>query len=379
MRWKSIFALAVIALMGLVAFSLTLKNKVKASTKEETNGEELLLLQTPGKVGIGQIVRSKVLLLRQDGRPIQAQPVIFSANGGNFISDTLAYTNNWGEVYFDWQAPLTPGTFSLQAHYFGPEGQIVVGETSIEVLETPPSHQILVDYAPERMPIKASEDEFVSFSVRIVDQQGNPVVGETINLQTNLGQFRLEKVEPVPVEVEKWVEVEEKETSVFVPQKTTVIQDKPVVTYSQEVNLVTDNYGTAWVALYPPDQPGVATIRVSTSQQEITLFCIFTTFEGLHLTSDSFCAVGNYGAQIIARLYDDAGNPISGQVVTFQTTLGQLSSSQAITNENGEAVVTLFGTGIEGTAVVTASALNYTEKIHVEIFHQIGTYNPSGR
>lgn len=97
MRWKSIFALAAIALMGLVAFSLTLKNKVKASPKEDTNGEELLLLQTPRKVGIGQIVRPKALLLRQDGRPIQAQPVIFSANGGNFISGTFAYTNNWGE------------------------------------------------------------------------------------------------------------------------------------------------------------------------------------------------------------------------------------------------------------------------------------------
>ncbi|MCS7192885.1 MAG: Ig-like domain-containing protein [Armatimonadetes bacterium] len=251
-------------------------------------------------------------------------------------------------------------------------------------METPPSHQILIDYAPERMSIEASEDEFVSFSIRLLDQRGNPIVGETINLQTNLGQFRVEKVKPIPVEVEKWVEVEEKETSVFVPQKATVIQDRIVVTYSQEVNLVTDNYGTARVALLPPDQPGVATIgvatiEVSTSQQEITLFYVFATLEGLHLTSDSFCAVGDYGAQIIARLYDAAGKPVSGQVVTFQTTLGQLSSLQATTDEKGEAVVTLFGTGVEGTAVVTASALGYTDKIYVDIFRQLGTYNPSGR
>lgn len=379
MKRKSALVLWAIALVGLTAFLLKQYGGAGTSRVSETptgeaiNSEEMLLLEVPRKVGVGQIVNLRALLLRRNGRPLQVQPVVFSANGGEFVSGSSAYTDNWGEVYAYWKAPLTSGTFTLQVHYFGPEGQAISGEAQVEVLETPPSHQILVDYAPTRMVLGASEDEFVSFSIRLVDQQGNPVAGGTVNLRTNLGQFRIEKVESRPTEVERWVEIEGEETSVFVPQKVTVMQDTLVVTSSQEVNLVTDDYGSAWVALYPPDQPGVATINVSTSQQAITVFCVFTTPEGLHLTSDSFCAVGNDGAQIIARLYDAAGNPISGQVVTFHTTLGQLSSSQAITDENGEAVVTLFGSGTEGTAVVTASALGYTDKIYVDIFHQLGS------
>ncbi len=262
-------------------------------------------------------------------------------------STHTCYTDGFGEAEVIWHAPQTPGLARITAWYFGPEeGQVYSLETVVEVSDDPNLHRITLDCLPARMTLGtsehaienlgAAEDEFVRLFVQVNDPQGSPIAGETVHLQTTLGELGQYSVESVGGE------------------------DRLVLNKSAQFSLVTDEQGWGEVLLFPPSSPGIAVITAKTSRGQARLFYVFTLAEGLHLTSDSYVAVGDHGALIIARLYDASGQPIAGQTVTFQTTLGQLSSTQAITDENGEASVSLTSGGVEGTAIVTAFAMGYS-------------------
>lgn len=151
--------------------------------------------------------------------------------------------------------------------------------------------------------------------------------------------------------------------------------DRLVVSRSSQISLVTNELGEAEALLVPPSSPGISTIIATTSDGQARTTYMFGSIEGLHLTSDSYAAVGDNGALIVAKLYNALGEPIVGQAVTFRTNLGQLSSTQAVTDENGEASVILTAGGDEGTAVVTASALGYSAKICVDVFSDLHSHN----
>ena len=328
--------------------------------------EQPMHLQAPSVVPPGASVPIRIILLNENFRAIAMQPIFLTCEGGSFewaavlnesgeIEEVLhapyttAYINEVGEVEGEaevtWHAPSTPGPVKITAWYFGPEeGQVYSQETTIWVSDDPNLHQVTLFCAPQWMVLGASEDEFVRVFVKVTDAQGNPVSGEIVGLQTTLGEFE----ERFVVNVDGW--------------------DRLITRRSPQISLTTDEFGKAEAILLPPSSPGIATITATTSNGQAKMTYVFSSIEGLHLTSDSYAAVGNEGALIIARLYNSYGEPIAGQVVTFQTTLGQLSSTQAVTDEKGEASVVLIGDGTEGTAVVTASALGYSDKIYVNVF-----------
>lgn len=376
-----IFLVVALALTGLFGAG-TSKGKVipepwetavpqeEAVVSQETVldlSQPLKCLQAPSSVAVGESVPIKALLLDENLRPIVLQPVLFTCDFGSFESSVLIlgdsqitfyseqvtiYTNGFGEAEVFWRAPQTPGLAKVTVWYFGPEeGQVCSLEAMIEVSDAPDLHRVSLDCVPARMTLENSEDEFVQLFVEVTDRQGNPIAGEPVLLQTTLGELGQYVVENVDGE------------------------GKLLLKKSNPFLLVTDEDGREEVLLFPPPSPGIATITATTSNGQARVSYLFTSAEGLHLTSDSYAAVGDDGALIIARLYDASGKPIAGQVVTFQTTLGQLSATQAVTDENGEASVVLTGNGVEGTAVVTATALGYSAKIYVDVFNESSDYS----
>jgi hypothetical protein len=328
--------------------------------------QPLKCLQAPPSVAVGESVPIKALLLDENLRPIVMQPVLFTCDSGSFEFPVLVdsqityhsgaqftgYTDGFGEAEVFWRAPQTPGLAKVTVWYFGPEeGQICSLEAMIEVSDDPDLHRVSLECVPARMTLENSEDEFVGLVVEVTDRQGSPIAGEPVLLQTTLGELGQYVVENVKGE------------------------GKLLLKKSNPFLLVTDEDGREEVLLFPPPSPGIATITATTSNGQARVFYLFTSAEGLHLTSDSYAAVGDDGALIIARLDDASGKPIAGQVVTFQTTLGQLSATQAVTDENGEAPVVLTGNGVEGTAVVTATALGYSARIYVDVFNESSDYS----
>lgn len=68
---------------------------------------------------------------------------------------------------------------------------------------------------------------------------------------------------------------------------------------------------------------------------------------------------------VFADITDTDGNPVSGQQVSFSTSLGSLSDSMATTNSNGRASVTLTASQNLGTAVVTMSAEGFSDSVTI--------------
>mgnify|MGYP001626254587 CR=1 FL=1 len=335
------------------------------------NSEQMLCLEAPSVVLTGATVPIKVTLLDENLRPIAMQPIVLTCESGSFESAVIFnefgeieqvlydpqvtdFTNSLGEVEVVWHAPSEAGLAKITAWYFGPEeGQVYSQETHVWVTEDPNLHQITIFCVPARMVLgdKEQEDKFVLLSIKVSDAHGNPISGETVYLQTTLGQFE---------------------------QQFVVDEDgygRLVVSRSSQISLVTHESGEVVAVLVPPPSPGIATITATTSNGQARTTYVFGSIEGLHLTSDSYAAVGDNGALIIAKLYNALGEPIVGQTVTFQTNLGQLSNIQAVTDENGEASVILTAGGDEGTAVVTASALGYSAKIYVDVFGDLHSHN----
>jgi len=380
MKWRHLALLVGTVLLVSLFAAKAIKGMVREEALEVMLASEeaialdqpLKFLQAPLTVTTGERVPITATLLDANLRPIVLQPIVFTCDSGSF-EDAVLYTDDFsepaivfysqtttcltdgfGEATVFWHAPPTAGPAKITVWYFGPEeGQVYSLETTVEVSDDPNLHRITLDYTQRRMVLGDPEEEenCIRLFVQVTDRQGNPVRETTVHLQTTLGELG-------HYSVEDWGG-----------------EGHLVLYKGTQFSVVTDENGWAEVLLFPPASPGIAVITAITSHGQARLFCIFPSIEGLHLTSDSYAAVGQHGAQIIARLYDASGQPIVGQVVTFQTTLGQLSAHQAVTDENGEASVWLISDGTEGTAVVTASAAGYSAKIYVRVFNDGDNYS----
>jgi hypothetical protein len=69
----------------------------------------------------------------------------------------------------------------------------------------------------------------------------------------------------------------------------------------------------------------------------------------------SLYADGHSTAQVVARVVSSSGMPLSGQVITFTTTLGSLSLHGATTDDQGETATVLRAGTTPGEALITAS------------------------
>ncbi|MCL6623438.1 MAG: Ig-like domain-containing protein [Fimbriimonadales bacterium] len=367
--------IAIIAILAAILFPIfaQAREKAKASRQSQIH----LFLDAPSVVRPGERVEFVVFLLNENLHCIREYPIFLTCDGGNFISgvrhnDEGEEVEVWyssqmevalsdGGVYggiWKWRAPSTPGWVRMTAQYVDPEGgQVVSTETRIWVSDAPDQHFVEIPLVYDWAYITSNglvltygvfcEAENRTFHdretilVRVTDAQGNPIGGETVELQTTLGEFETDTLG----------------------------------VRSQQVSLTTDELGgEAAVTFFPPTRPGIATITATTSRGQAKITYVFPAVEGIHLKADSYrLARGGKSTSLTAKLYDASGNPLGGRRVTFQTTRGQLSAAEAITDEEGKASVTLTSGETEGVAVVTASAEGYSDWIFV----RIGRYPPS--
>ena len=117
-----------------------------------------------------------------------------------------------------------------------------------------------------------------------------------------------------------------------------------------------------------------ATVGTETVRADVTISLQGATIE---LTAaPSVIEAGGAESLLTARVRYAGGSVVPvGTVVTFETTLGILSSGQAQTNTQGEATVTLTSSASSGTATVTASALDASQTVNVSFTELPPTVN----
>jgi prepilin-type N-terminal cleavage/methylation domain-containing protein len=375
--------ITIIAILAAIIFPIFAQAREKAKANRQPQIH--LFLEVPSVVRPGERVEFALYLLNENLHLIRGYPIFLTCDGGNFISGfrrndegeevevwyspQMEVTLSDGGLYggkWEWRAPSTPGWVRMTAQCVDPErGQVVSTETRIWVSDAPDQHMVEIPLHYDSAYITSNgfvltygvfcEPEYRTFHetetilVHLTDAQGNPVGGETVELQTTLGEFSQE---------------------FGLETGTAVIR-------SQQVFLTTDEFGGAAVTFLPPTLPGIATITATTSRGQARITYVFPAVEGIHLRADSYhLARGGESTSLTAKLYDASGTPLGGRRVTFQTTRGQLSAREAITDEEGKASVTLTSDETEGVAVVTASAEGYSDWIFVQV-GRIGTYSPS--
>lgn len=73
---------------------------------------------------------------------------------------------------------------------------------------------------------------------------------------------------------------------------------------------------------------------------------------------------GSDTALIVVEVWDENGNYVDGEQVTFAVTLGSLESD-SVTTSNGVAINTYTSTNTDGMAIVTAAVENIVTKIEI--------------
>lgn len=137
------------------------------------------------------------------------------------------------------------------------------------------------------------------------------------------------------------------------------------------------NNGKATVKLIAGTQSGTATVRAfsgaatggtgdnATAGASIDIAIGAAAVETIAVRAEPASVPPSGGSvQIIAQVLDKPGNLLSGLPVTFTTTAGQLSSSSATSDVNGEAHVTLT---TSAAATVTARAGAATDDVAVAV------------
>ncbi len=149
---------------------------------------------------------------------------------------------------------------------------------------------------------------------------------------------------------------------------------------SLSADTVATTGGTAQVTYTAGSTGGTVQIRATTEiDGEAASSTVTIVLQGVVLTlsaDPSAVQAGGEQTEITAEVRYTGGDPVpQGTVVTFETTLGILSASDAQTNQTGLATVTLTSSAAAGTATVTATALDATDSIQVSFTELPPTVN----
>lgn len=218
------------------------------------------------------------------------------------------------------------GTVIITARAVGTQ---VAASTSIRLVSGPPAQLRNLRAVPPVLPADGSSTSTIT--VEVTDEQGNPVPdGTVVTFSTTLG-------------------------SIGTTATTTAGVAQTTLTAGLEVGtaIVVASVGgfSAQVQVqFIPGAPG--TITLSTIPPD--------------LAATGLPADGQSEATIVATVRDAGGNIVQrGTVVTFATTLGSITPSDA-TDLNGQARATLRSARQAGTAVITVSANGASATLSVE-------------
>ena len=156
------------------------------------------------------------------------------------------------------------------------------------------------------------------------------------------------------------------------------LQAEQTVTFTSSMgqilmSAVSDETGTATVQFYDLNVVGVATIVAKIDQSTRSLDFPIVAAPAKYVARVTAVPGVIYRdndettyAEIRATVRDSSGILLTGETVTFNTDLGEVTAS-ATSNESGVAVATFGDAGDLGTATVTATLDNSTESVTVQI------------
>ncbi|WP_163931072.1 hypothetical protein [Paraferrimonas sp. SM1919] len=127
---------------------------------------------------------------------------------------------------------------------------------------------------------------------------------------------------------------------------------------------LTDANGQANITLLAGENPGAGTV-VITSQGQLTEVNYASAGDGgsqtvqvqLELVDEFYNPVGNVSAQNPAKIVATVTGQSQQTIVNFSTSLGRLPITSAVTNDQGQAEVTLYAGDVFGAGLVEATTL----------------------
>lgn len=275
------------------------------------------------------------LVMDGHGNPIEGQEVSFESDLGsldpervNCITDGMGRTSTTissqriglatvksTNRYRSWMHDVAPdlgkkergllGLFKERSPPSVPslEGQkgVLAAEATIRFVASVPSNIIL---AADRSSLPADGRSEACVSVEVKDEFGNPVEGERIVFETDLGEIRP----------------------------------------SEEQMTGPDGKAVAYVK---STRVGAASVRASTVGGEALLSAVEVLFEAasparieLQSDRDRVTADGKTECFLVATVADEGGNPVPGRTVNFETDLGTIErGGTATTDRDGNAEV----------------------------------------
>ncbi|MDO9264443.1 MAG: invasin domain 3-containing protein, partial [Desulfosalsimonadaceae bacterium] len=285
-----------------------------------TTGSATLVADGKGKVKI------RALVTDIDGEPASGKTVNFAATAGT-LSSASATTSEFGLAEITLQATTISGPATVYAECDG-----FIGDVSVEFIPGPADHLIMYAF-PDVVPPNGA----FSTAVIIQDQYDNRIDDQRLMLQVRRAGFTeiVDSAELTPDQAEDGV-------------------------YRFDWTAATA-YGLGNLEITAKVNNGVSkTVTVVVDEDAIIVGSINVIAGATSIEAD-----GKSSVAIRATVLDYNGQPAEGITVDFATTLGTLSSGQAITDQNGFAEVVLKAGTVWGTATVTADANGFKDQVDV--------------
>ena len=270
---------------------------------------QIALSADPVSISVVSETTSTITALVTDDveNPVTGISVWFETTLGTI--DDSAVTNTYGQA----TATLTAGTLADVAVVTATSGAV---QRTIEVtIKAGPAVLISVEAAPDTL--NADGVDVAAVTATVTDIYGNPVEGEQVVFSTDLGS-----VSPA------------------------------------EAN--TDASGLAETTLTAPTTAGTATVEACAGSlcgtAEVSIVAIELYLEA---QPSAIEANGTSTSTITATLRNEVGNPIIGETIAFQSTMGIITAS-GVTDERGKATATLTSERRNGTAMVSALYADFT-------------------
>ncbi|QMM55236.1 Ig-like domain-containing protein (plasmid) [Enterobacter sp. RHB15-C17] len=302
-------------LQGDGSWVVTLNGGVPASDTIST------VTANPGSITDDGVSASVITAKVVDGtgQPASGVTVTWSTTLGN-LSATSSVTGADGTATTTLTDSGTPGTATVTAAITGSSKTVGVTVTDSA------AGYVLTGLTSDKGSIVNNGTDAATLTATVHDGSGNSVAGVTVYWSTTAGNL-------------------------------------------SAASSVTGSSGQATIKLTDSGTPGTATVTASLANgsrltRTVTVEDKSTGYVVSALTSDKTSIIndGSDAATLTATVHDGSGKGVSGVTVNWSTTLGNLSAASSVTGSSGQATIKLTDSGTPGTATVTASLANGSQK-----------------
>jgi hypothetical protein len=270
-------------------------------------GTQMVITANPATIAAASTMNSTITLIVTDeiGNPKVNEPVTFTTDLGT-LSSSEAITDSSGIATVTLFPGLDTGTAQIIANW-----SKMLKSTSVDII----SGDFSMSADPSTVAAGSTMSSTITATVNLL---GNPLPGETVTF-TNL---------------------------------------MPTLGTLSSTEAITDGLGEAIVTFIPGTLTGTVTITAewgTVTPEQTSIEIISGTLSVL--ADPSTVAAGSTMSSTITATVNLLGNPLPGETVTFTNlmpTLGTLSSTEAITDDLGKAIVTFIPGTLTGPVTITA-------------------------